>query len=132
MNLTEEPLPELDIYLNAATGKKAYDIAVLDVRELTSVAEVFIICSGKSSRQVMAIAEHIKSELRKKKIKPISVEGIQEGHWVLLDFGSIIYHIFYEPIRTFYDLDGLWIDARKIEHQQLERLKNNTESNNEI
>lgn len=132
MNLTEEPLPEMDIYLNAATGKKAYDIAVLDVRDLTSVADVFIICSGKSSRQVVAIAEHIKSELRKNKIKPISVEGLQEGHWVLLDFGSVIYHIFYEPIRTFYDLDGLWIDARKIEYQQSEQLNPDTEANDEI
>ena len=131
MSLTEEPLPELDVYLEAATGKKAYDIAVLDVRELTSVADAFIICSGKSSRQVMAIAEHIKSELRKKKIKPISVEGLPEGHWVLLDFGSVIYHIFYEPIRTFYDLDGLWIDARKIEYQQSELKNINTESNDE-
>ena len=132
MNLTEEPLTDLDVYLKAAAGKKAYDIAILDVRELTSVADAFIICSGKSSRQVMAIAEHIKSELRKKKIKPISVEGLQEGHWVLLDFGSVIYHIFYEPIRTFYDLDGLWIDARKIEYQQSEVINPNTESNDEI
>ena len=95
-------------------GKKAREVVVLDVRELTAVADAFIICSGRSNRQVLAIADHIQQVLKQHRIKPISVEGTPEGHWVLLDYGHIVIHIFYEPIRTFYDLEGLWMDARRV------------------
>jgi ribosome-associated protein len=78
------------------------------------VADVFVICSGASNRQVAAIADHIRSDLKDRGIKPISVEGLGEGHWVILDYGHIIIHVFYEPIRTFYDLEGLWSDAGRI------------------
>jgi ribosome-associated protein len=107
--------PDLDLYINAVMGKKAIDLAVLDVRGLTSVSDIFIICSGRSNRQVSAIAEHIQVNLKKHAIKPLSVEGKKEGHWVLLDYGHVIIHVFYEPVRTFYDLEGLWIDAKRIE-----------------
>ena len=90
------------------------DLVVLDVRELTSVSDIFIICGGRSNRQVSAIAEHIQVNLKKHAIKPLSVEGKKEGHWVLLDYGHVIIHVFYEPVRTFYDLEGLWIDAKRI------------------
>ena len=109
----------LDLYVNAVSGKKAIDVVVLDVRELTSIADVFIICSGHSNRQVIAIAEYIQVDLKKNGLKPLSVEGKKEGHWVLLDYGHVIIHIFYEPIRNFYDLEGLWIDAKKIETDSL-------------
>jgi ribosome-associated protein len=104
----------LDIYVQAVLGKKAQGVVVLDVRELTAVADAFIICSGRSNRQVLAIADHIQQVLKQHRIKPISVEGTPEGHWVLLDYGHIVIHIFYEPIRTFYDLEGLWMDARRV------------------
>ena len=105
----------LDLYIKAALGKKAMDLVVLDVRKLSSIADVFIICSGRSNRQVLAIAEHIQVDLKKHGIKPLSVEGKKEGHWVLLDYGHVIIHVFYEPVRSFYDLEGLWIDAERIE-----------------
>ena len=105
----------LDLYVRAALGRKALEVVVLDVRELTSVADVFIICSGRSNRQVTAIAEHIQIDLKKHRIRPLSVEGKHEGHWVLLDYGHVVIHVFYEPIRTFYDLEGLWIDAKRIQ-----------------
>jgi ribosome-associated protein len=105
----------LDLYINAVMGKKAIDPVVLDVRGLTSVSDIFIICSGRSNRQVSAIADHIQVSLKKHAIQPLSVEGKKEGHWVLLDYGHVIIHVFYEPIRTFYDLEGLWIDAKRIE-----------------
>ena len=114
MTQSEDLIKELEPFVKAVFERKALDVVLLDVRELTSVADVFIICSGQSSRQVMAIAETIKSELRNRRIKPSNVEGISEGHWVLLDYGHIVYHIFYEPIRAFYDLEGLWTDARRI------------------
>jgi ribosome-associated protein len=107
--------PTLGLYINAVMGKKALDLVVLDVRDLTSVADIFIICSGRSNRQVSAIAEHIQVNLKEHAIKPLSVEGKKEGHWVLLDYGHVIIHVFYEPVRAFYDLEGLWIDAERIE-----------------
>jgi len=109
----------LDLYINAVMGKKALDLVVLDVRDLTSFSDIFIICSGRSNRQVSAIAEYVQVNLKKHDIKPLSVEGKKEGHWVLLDYGHVIIHVFYEPVRAFYDLEGLWIDAKRIEIESL-------------
>ena len=121
--MTNEPDPfpdqALDLYVKAALGKKAIGLVILDVRELTSIADVFIVCSGNSNRQVSAIAEYIQVDLKKQGIKPLSVEGIKEGHWVLLDYGHVIIHIFFEPVRNFYDLEGLWVDADKIKTPSL-------------
>lgn len=113
------PAQSLNLYIQAVSGKKAIDLVVLDVRELSSIADVFIICSGRSNRQVVAIAEHIQVDLKKHGITPLSVEGKKEGHWVLLDYGHVIIHVFYEPVRSFYDLEGLWIDAERIETKNL-------------
>ncbi len=101
-------------YVKAVTGKKAIDPVVLDVRGLTSIADFFIICSGSSTRQVMAIAEFIKVDLKKHGIKLLGMEGIKDGRWVLLDYGDVIVHVFYEPLRSFYDLEGLWTDAKRV------------------
>ena len=114
--------PPIDIYVKAVLGKKALGIVILDVRELTSFADVFIICSGRSHRQVTAIAEHIQTDLKEHRIRPLNVEGKKEGHWVLLDYGHIVIHVFYEPIRKFYDLEGLWIDAKRIKTETLTNL----------
>ena len=113
--LSDSP-PDLSIdpYVKAALDKKAIDVIVLDVRKLISFTDVFIICSGRSNRQVSAIAEHIHVNLKKHDIRPLSIEGMKEGHWVLLDYGHVVIHVFYEPIREFYDLEGLWADAGKI------------------
>jgi ribosome-associated protein len=111
----------LNLYIEAALGKKARDLVVLDVHDLTSIADVFIICSGSSNRQVNAIAEHIQTQLKKKRIRPLHVEGLKEGHWVLLDYGDVILHIFYEPVREFYDLEGLWADAARIVTPAIEK-----------
>ena len=106
--------PSLDPYIAAALSRKAYDIVMLDVNKLTSIADTFIICSGRSNRQVTAIAEHIHTELKKQGIRPLSTEGISEGHWALLDYGHVVIHVFYRSVREFYDLEGLWADARQI------------------
>ena len=102
-------------YLEAVLGMKAFNVVVLDVRGIASFADTFIICSGRSHRQVSAIAEFVVRELKKKGMKALGVEGLQEGHWVLMDYGDVIIHIFYEPIRIFYDLESLWGDARRID-----------------
>lgn len=115
--------PSLDLYVQATLGRKASGLVVLDVRKLSSIADVFIICSGKSNRQVTSIAEFIVSELKKQGIRPLSLEGVKEGHWALLDYGHIVIHVFYEPVRNFYDLDGLWIDAKRIKTESLTKLE---------
>ncbi len=105
---------ELDVYVQALLEKKAFNISILDLRGLTSIADAFILCSGRSNRQVSAIAEHIHTTLKKKGIYPLNVEGTKEGHWVLIDYGHVIIHVFFEPIREFYDLESLWQDAKLI------------------
>ncbi len=94
-----------------ALDKKANEVVILDVRGKTSYADYFIIASGDSERQVAAIAEHIESELRKDGVRPLGVEGQERGHWALLDFGEVVAHLFYEEVRAFYDLEGLWTDV---------------------
>jgi ribosome-associated protein len=91
------------------------------VRELTSIADVFIICSGRSNRQVTAIAEHIQTDLKTHSIRPLSIEGTQDGHWVLMDYGHVVIHVFYEPVRGFYDLEGLWSDAKRIQTPSMKK-----------
>ena len=112
--MTPDFEPSLDLYVSAAEKRKSQDIVILDVRELTSVADAFIICSGRSNRQVSAIAETIRTELKSQGIQPLNVEGIKEGRWVLMDYGHIVIHVFYKPVREFYNLEGLWADAKRI------------------
>lgn len=88
--------------------RKACDLVVLNVHEHTSIADYFIVCSGRSDRQVQSIAQGLEEDSSGEGIKPFAVEGTQRGHWVLMDFSDVIVHIFYEPVRQFYDLDGLW------------------------
>ncbi len=113
---TSNPYTEksLDLFVKAALKRKAQDLVVLDISRLTSIADAFIICSGRSNRQVSAIAEFVHIELKKQGIKPLSIEGIQTGHWVVLDYGHVIIHVFYQPVREFYDLEGLWVDAERL------------------
>jgi ribosome-associated protein len=101
-------------YVDAVLGRKAVNPVILDIQGLTSIADAFIICSGRSNRQVSAIAEHVERELRERKIRPLSVEGSPDGQWVLMDYGHVLIHVFYEPVREFYDLEGLWSDAPRV------------------
>ncbi|MGC9965155.1 MAG: ribosome silencing factor [Syntrophobacteraceae bacterium] len=102
----------------AALSFKALNLVVLDVSRLSSFADYFIICSGKSGRQVQGIADNLEDELRHRGLKPIGTEGKREGHWVLLDYGDVIIHVFYDPVRYFYDLESLWSDAARLELEQ--------------
>ena len=117
--------PAIRPFVNAVLGRKAIQVVILDVRELTSLADVFIICSGRSNRQVTAIADFVQRDLKKKGKKPINVEGKKEGHWVLMDYGDVIIHIFYDSLRSFYDLEGLWIDAQRLSTEPLQEGQNN-------
>jgi ribosome-associated protein len=126
--MTTDIDPSLDLFIEAILGRKALNVVVLDVADMTSYADIFIFCSGRSNRQVIAIAEHIKTDLKKHKINPLNVEGTKDGHWVLLDYGHVIIHVFYEPIREFYDLEGLWVDAKRIMTPSLKKHINTEES----
>ena len=114
-------MPETDSWEKAvllsrfALEKKASDLVLMEVRELTSIADYFIICSGRSDRQVQSIAQGIEENLGKQGIYPLSVEGLPRAQWVLMDFSDVIVHIFYRPVREFYDLEGLWGDAPRVQ-----------------
>jgi len=92
--------------------KKGTDIYIMDLRELTSITDYFVICSAESDIQVKAIKEHITDELVHQAIKPWHVEGEQAMHWVLLDFVDVVVHIFQPETRDFYSLERLWGDAK--------------------
>ena len=112
--------PQLNQFVTAVLGKKALDVVILNVGDLTSLADAFIICSGRSNRQVTAIAEYIRTTLKKEGLTPLSIEGLKEGHWVLMDYGNVVIHVFYDSVRRFYDLEGLWADAPRISTPALE------------
>ena len=102
-----------------ALDTKAEDLVVLDVRGLASFTDYFVIMSGRSTRHVQGLAEAIAGELHAKRVSSKHSEGLREGLWVLLDFGTVVVHIFYHENRKFYDLDGLWHDAPKLDVAEL-------------
>ena len=102
------------IAAEAALDKKAENVVILDVAGLTGYADCFVIATGTSDRQVSAIADSIEEKMKKAGHRPIGVEGHGLGHWVLLDFGDVVAHVFYEEARALYDVEGLWADARRI------------------
>ena len=97
-----------------ASDKKGNDIVLLRTAELTTMADFFVILSGRSDRQVQALARAILDELRDDGIRPIGVEGQQSARWVLLDFGSVIVHVFAPEEREFYGLERLWGKAAQV------------------
>ncbi|MEA2491908.1 MAG: ribosome-associated protein [Acidobacteriota bacterium] len=98
----------------AALDKKAYDLDVLAVGKLTSIADYFILTSAGNERQTQAIADNVLDKLRDRGVKPLLVEGTVPGRWVLLDFGDFIVHIFTDEARRFYGLERLWGDAPNV------------------
>ncbi|MCX5853958.1 MAG: ribosome silencing factor [Deltaproteobacteria bacterium] len=101
--------------VNASLKKTAQDLVILNVKTLSSFADYFIICSGTSDRQVQAIASSIQENLKEFGVLPLGVEGETFGKWVLMDYDDVIIHIFYEPLREFYDIERLWSDAPRME-----------------
>jgi ribosome-associated protein len=117
---TPTPYADLDAELRLAIGciseKKGIDIIALDLREIVSFTEFFVIASGTNQRQVQAISDEITEQLKKQlDTRPVRTEGYASGEWVLLDYGDFIVHIFNKDARDFYDLARLWLDARRVE-----------------
>ena len=101
--------------VGAALDKKAFDLDVLSVAALTSIADYFIICSAGGERQAASIADNVQEKLREQNgVKPLLVEGATPGRWVLLDYGDFIVHVFTEETRRFYGLERLWGDAPNV------------------
>jgi ribosome-associated protein len=98
-----------------ARDKKAHDLVIIKVQELSSFADYFIICSGASTRQVQAIAEHVEAGMKEKGFRPLGVEGMRTGRWVLLDYADVIMHVFHETEREFYDLERLWSECPRLD-----------------
>lgn len=98
-----------------ALDKKAENVRVLNVRGLSSLTDYLVIATGRSDRQVQAIAESVRVGLKHEhNVSPLGVEGMNEGRWVLVDYGDVMVHVFHEPVREFYDLDGLWREAPEV------------------
>ena len=98
----------------AAHGKKALDIVLLDMDQLTVVCDYFLLCSGNSRTQVQAIADAVLESLEKTSGRKLRIEGYEGARWILIDAGDVVAHIFHEETRRFYDLERLWGDAEKL------------------
>jgi len=98
-----------------AMERKAQELAVLDLRGISSATDFFLLGSGTSDMQVRSIAEHIIEELKKEGVRPGHVEGLEGGRWVLIDYIDFLVHIFHPEARSFYQLETLWGDARRLD-----------------
>lgn len=106
-----------EIIVKAADDKKAKDIVVLDMRGVSLIADYFVICHGYSTTQVRAISDSIDEKMKEHGIMPLRREGVNDAHWILLDYGYCVVHIFTEEDRNFYGLERLWGDAKRVEFQ---------------
>lgn len=102
------------IAVDAALEVKAEDIVALDVKELSSFADVFVVCTGRSDRQVRAIADSIEKAAKERGEPPLGIEGYAEGRWVLIDLADVIVHVFTPETRAYYDIERLWSDAPQL------------------
>jgi len=117
----------LILCINATLQKKATDIVVLNLKEISAFTDYMIICSGASERQVRGISQEIQQFLKKADIRPLGVEGESNGQWILLDYNGVVISVFHEPMRTFYDIENLWdaprmkVDENKKEVKRLNK-----------
>jgi ribosome-associated protein len=101
--------------VNALLKKKARNLTILNVSRVSSFTDYFVICSGGSDRQVQALADAVREEMKQAGIIPLGAEGEKIGKWILLDYADVIVHIFYEPVRELYNLEQLWPEAPRMD-----------------
>ena len=118
-----EALDKARLCLRIIKERKALDPVLFEVGKLTSITDYFLIASGNSIRQVQAITRHLTKRMREESFRSYGSEGEQEANWVLIDYGDVVIHIFYQPVREFYDLEGLWLEAPRIELDEEGREK---------
>lgn len=108
----------MQIIADAALDESAIDLVILDVNELTVIADYFVICNGRNMVQIRSISENVEKVVQEKEgMLPLRRDGFQEGKWIILDYGSTIFHVFRQEERDYYKLDKLWGDAKEVEVQ---------------
>ena len=107
-------MEKLEIIKNALEDKKASDIKILDISEVSSVADYFVIAHGNNINLVQALADNVEEHMAKAGFEPRSKEGYAAGEWIIIDYTDIIVHIFHQEKRSFYDLERLWRDAKEV------------------
>ncbi|MGH9451132.1 MAG: ribosome silencing factor [Terriglobia bacterium] len=107
--------PELHQAVRAAQERKAFDLTVLDLKDVSSFTDFFLICTGTSTRHAQSICDGVVEQLKKSGLAPVHIEGYSQAEWVLVDYLNFVVHIFVERARLFYDLERLWKSARRVE-----------------
>jgi len=105
----------MELAVKTITAHKGIDPVILRVKGMCGFADYFIICSGTSRRHVVALGQHVEEAMARGGVKPLGTEGLQDGHWILLDYNDLVIHIFLQPMREFYDLESLWADAERLD-----------------
>jgi ribosome-associated protein len=108
-------LEKARLCLSFIEERKAVNPVLFRVADMTTIADYFLVAGGRSTRQVQAISRHLQRRMKEQGERPFGVEGEADGNWILLDYGDVLIHVFYEPFREFYDLEGLWVDAPRIQ-----------------
>lgn len=125
-SLANSPRESLDptslaaLVVEGCAEAKGQEIVALDMRGISDFADYFIVASGRSDRQTQGIANRVMETAARAGVKPLVLEGYDQGHWILVDFGDVVLHVFYEPLRTHYNLEGLWSQARRVDISKLE------------
>ncbi len=117
-----EGIEKAELLFSQVADNKGEEIVILDVRDLSCITDYFIITHGRSTRHVQGMVDRIQRGMRERGIKCSGIEGETEGKWCLMDYDDVIIHIFYEPVRYVYDLEGLWSQARRIEFEEQTEL----------
>lgn len=119
MEVSLESITLARLIVDLITDKKGEDIVLLDLREVSLIADYFIIASAGSDRQLNALVDNIRDEVKKQlQVYPLRVEGRGEDGWILMDYSDVVVHLFAPELRTYYDLEGLWRDANVLVHVQ--------------
>ncbi len=105
----------IETVIKALDSKRAEDIRLIGIKDLTIVADYFVIANGTSSTQTKALADEVEFQLKQKGIEPTRTEGYQGANWIVLDYGDIVVHVFYKETRDFYNLERLWQDGEQID-----------------
>jgi ribosome-associated protein len=106
-----------------AEDKKAKDAVIMELANLTDITDYFLVASGTSERHVRTIADNVETGMKEKGVKPFSVEGYHDGRWVIIDYRDVIVHVFLEQLRELYDLESLWIEAKRYRVEKEKALR---------
>ncbi|MFZ8832492.1 MAG: ribosome silencing factor [Thermodesulfobacteriaceae bacterium] len=120
-----------DLIIKLLEDKKGEEILPIDLRKKVDFTDYFLLCTAHSTKHAQGLADYVTLELKKIGIMPLSVEGMEQGNWIVLDYGSIVVHIFYEPIRRLYNLEELWLDqpqrrVKKLSQEQIDSLQSSS------